>query len=110
MGDCEGRRREPGRFQRGGSHENPKDQAPRAVIEVEADRGIPIVFVLLDQPGSVPHPWHLQRFHRAMPKNGVAMSPRWPVGSSVRVFSETPGRPTTDHVIEHEGPVRIVLK
>ena len=37
-------------------------------------------------------------------------SVRWPVGSAVKVFAETSGRPSAHHVITQEGPVRLVFQ
>ena len=85
--------------------------SPGGVIEVEVSgESVPVVFVLLDQPGGTPHPWNFQRFHRVTSKDGIATSPRWPVGSAVRVFAEAPRRLGADHVIVYEGPVRITLQ
>lgn len=102
---------EPGQSQDAG----PIQLSPGGIIEVEVpglaaeSQNLPIVFVLIDQPDDVPHPWNFRKFHRILSKNGLAMSPRWPVGSIVKVFAETPGRPGVHHVITQEGPVRLVL-
>lgn len=90
--------------------------SPGGVIEVEVTDLVPegqnlqVVFVLEDLPDGDPHPWNFRKFHRILSKNGLATSPRWPVGSAVKVFAETSGRPNAHHVISHEGPVRIVLR
>lgn len=89
--------------------------SPGGVIEVEVTdlvsegQNLPVVFVLIDLPDGNPHPWNLRKFHRIHSKNGLATSPRWPVGAAVKVFAETSGRPDAHHVITQEGPVRIVL-
>lgn len=100
-----GQRRDAGRIQ----------LSPGGVIEVEVPglvaegQNLRVVFVLIDLPDGNPPPWNLRKFHRTLSKNGRATSPRWPVGSAVKVFAETSGRPSAHHVITQEGPVRLVF-
>ena len=101
-----GQRRDAGRIQ----------LSPGGVIEVEVPdlvaegQNLRVVFVLIDLPDENPSPWNLRTFHRTLSKNGLATSPRWPVGSAVKVFAETSGRPSAHHVITQEGPVRLVFQ
>ena len=56
--------------------------SPGGVIEVEVagleaeSQNLPVVFVLIDQPDGIPHPWNMRKFHRVLSKNGIATSPR----------------------------------
>ena len=101
-----GQRRDAGRLQ----------LSPGGVIEVEVPglvaegQNLRVVFVLIDLPDGNPPPWNLRTFHRTLSKNGLATSPRWPVGSAVKVFAETSGRPSAHHVITQEGPVRLMFQ
>ena len=101
-----GQRRDAGRIQ----------LSPGGGIEVETPglvaegQNLRVVFVLMDRPDGNPPPWNLRRFHRTLSINGLATSPRWPVGSAGKVFGGTSGRPSAHLVITQEGPVRLVFQ